>query len=59
MVYCNLWACFHASQVYAFFRSKYSVVAPGITRQTVRLLRLKCMVAVSPFWMMVSALEPD
>jgi hypothetical protein len=34
------------------------VVASGFTRQTVGLLRLKCMVAGSSLWMKVNALEP-
>jgi hypothetical protein len=56
---CNLWARFRVGSMYALFRSKFQWLHRDVTRQTVVLLRFKCVLVRIASTMMVRALKLD
>jgi hypothetical protein len=56
---CNLLAHLRVGCMYALFRSKFQWLHRDVTRQTVVLLRFKCVLAWIASMVMVSALKPD
>jgi hypothetical protein len=56
---CILSAHLRMGCMYALFRLKFQWLHRDVTRQTVVLLRFKCVLARIIFMVMVSAVKPD